>query len=526
MSGAPLPASEEPPDEQPPAPPRRSRDILLNMLASYGRLLVDMVTLLVLTPFLVHALGDADFGLWSLVWAFVGLFELMDLGLAAAVVKYVAEAQGRGDEQRLRQVTATLFWIYSALACLLMLLVCGSALFLERLFDLPPERVEVARVVLIVLGARLASCLPLGMFRGVLAGHRKQRVADGYKALASLGYFVAVLLLLSRWPDLRTLALLNLIAGVLPMLAMAIHAQLSLPGVSIDPRAASRGVATQLASFSIFIVLIQVSRQIYTRVDALIIGSALALDSVALYAIAMQVSSRAQQICFQPIRALGPIFAELHGSRDWSNIRATWLRGSKLAMAIATPLLVGLAVLSEPLIVAWIGPGYAPAAPALALLAIAGLVAVMHGNTVSLLSMAGEERYLAMAMIGGQLLNIALSLLLIGSYGITGVAAATLLSALPLQCLVLHPRASRLAEVGLLRFYRGAVLPCLLPTLAVVAGLLFWSQQRPRMSLLEVGLAEGAAVVLFGALFWRLGLDAKERAYYRDRVWRRLARAR
>ena len=88
----------------------RSRYILLNTLSSYGRDIVDTITFLVLIPFIIKILGKEIFGLWSLIWAFLAIFELADLGSAASVVKYVADARGRQDTEELKKIVCTLFW--------------------------------------------------------------------------------------------------------------------------------------------------------------------------------------------------------------------------------------------------------------------------------------------------------------------------------------------------------------------------------------------------------------------------------
>ena len=89
----------------------RSRYILMNTLSSYGRDIVDTLAFLILIPFIIKTLGKESFGLWSLIWSFLAIFELADLGFAASVIKYVADARGKGDEQRLKEIVCTLVWI-------------------------------------------------------------------------------------------------------------------------------------------------------------------------------------------------------------------------------------------------------------------------------------------------------------------------------------------------------------------------------------------------------------------------------
>ncbi|MGB7552037.1 MAG: hypothetical protein WBM15_10825, partial [Chromatiaceae bacterium] len=57
---------------------------VLNIASNYLRVIVGIAVMFFLIPFTVGHLGLDLFGLWSLVFAVVGLFGLLDLGFATA----------------------------------------------------------------------------------------------------------------------------------------------------------------------------------------------------------------------------------------------------------------------------------------------------------------------------------------------------------------------------------------------------------------------------------------------------------
>jgi O-antigen/teichoic acid export membrane protein len=158
----------------------------MNTLSSYGRDIVDTLAFLILIPFIIKTLGKESFGLWSLIWSFLAIFELADLGFAASVIKYIADARGKGDKQRLKEIVCTLFWIYVFLGALVMAGIASSLLFFNHIFQIPPDQALMANAVLLILGFRSALYLPLGLFRGVLVGFQKMNIANAYKALSNL----------------------------------------------------------------------------------------------------------------------------------------------------------------------------------------------------------------------------------------------------------------------------------------------------------------------------------------------------
>ena len=81
---------------------------ILNIATNYLRFAVSMVVVFLMTPYIIGQLGMETFGLWSLIFAVIGIFGLMDFGFATAAVKTVAEATGARDEADRNRALASL----------------------------------------------------------------------------------------------------------------------------------------------------------------------------------------------------------------------------------------------------------------------------------------------------------------------------------------------------------------------------------------------------------------------------------
>ena len=508
----------------PPAGHSRARDILLNTLTSYLRDAVDILSFIVLVPFLIKTLGTESFGLWSLLWSFISLFSLIDMGVGSSVVKYVGEAKGKGNINRQQQVISTIFWIYLGLGTVLMIAVLPCLLFFNEVFDIPLQQQGSAKTVLLILGVRSALGVPLDLFRGLLISFQRYRVANMYRMIATIAYFGSVLIILPDISKLWVLALLNLLMGVVPRVVMMIHAKVSLPGITLHPRYFQRSIVKEIFSFSIYFMIIRVSGLIYTRVDALIIKAYLPLEMVAIYAIAMRLSDTGERFCAQLNRVLTPVVAELQGADDQEKIKEVWYQGAKLTIAMATPLLLGLALLGEPLVRAWTGEEFISAVPVLYWLTSAAMVGIIHGNTHNILSMGGEQRYLAFALLASQVLNVILSILLITPLGIIGVGMATLCSTLPVEVLLIQRKACKMYQSTLWGFYKRTVFP-MIPSALIMVGALTIIQSWWKIdTMVEVAGGEFIAIGLFGLSYWWIGFNSNERRYFMDKGLKRLRR--
>lgn len=507
-------------------PPRqkkgRSSYIFWNTLSSYLRDFVDAATLIFLTPLMIRSLGRDTYGLWSLIWAYVNLFSLLDMGLGASVVKYVADARGKKDTERLQRVICTLFWIYAGLGGLLMSGVFLSGLWFNSFFEIPPQLHSTAAVALVLVGLRAGLAMPFGMFRGVLIGHQRQSLSNFYKIGGSALYFCGIAALLLTCPDLKLLALVSLAAGVLPNVGMYLHARSKVLEVSLHPRGFSKDLVRDLTSFSIYFMIIQVAGLIYTNVGAIVTKSHLPLAMVGVYSIAMRLAEKANTFCSHLTKAMTPVVAELHGAGDRENMKAVWFRGTKVTLALAVPLLLSLAVLAAPLVQAWAGQGFELAAPTLQILLLGTFASILHGHSSNLLSMGGHQRHQALCLALGQVANLCLSLVLVRFLGVIGVALATCLVEVPLQVLFIQRRACKVNECPQGTFYARTLLPCLVP--AALSALLLVGGRTlfPLTRIWHVAALAIPSWFVFWTSFWLFGLNTKERAYFGPRLRARI----
>lgn len=500
--------------------------VTANTLSGYAKTLLQALLFLILTPFLIDHLGADEFGLWSLVWAAVSLLGLVNLGFGAAVAKFIAEARGRGDRDAYRRSLSTLFWTHVVEMGLLLIVVALGALLAREIFDVPADQLARARRLLVVLGVAAAVNLPLTVFRGVFAGHQEWRISNYYEIFGSVAYFVGTLLILPHFPQVTVLAIINAVSVFLGLLFNAVHAFRALPGVrlSLAPRYASAAKLREIWGVSAYFAVIAVAMFIATRVDTLVIQWWLDLRAIAIYAIAARVAHNVLLFGAQLAATLSPVVAELHGADDKEKLRLVWIRGSKFTIAIAAPVIVTLIVLAKPLIVTWLSEEWAPAALVMQLLLVATLIDLVHSNSHNFMSMRGEQRTLAGGVVGSQVVNLGLSILFVGPFGLVGVAAATVASSLASNVGYVMHWVTKQQKTTRWAFYRQTLEPAVLPLLMMALVTLGIQRVFTITHLVEVAFIALIAVFVFWITYWPFGLKADERTVIADKLVSRFRR--
>ena len=99
-------------------PKTEKHKILQNIGTSWFALGTNVLIGVFLSPFILHRLGDAAFGIWILIFSVTGYYGLFDLGIRSSVVRFVSKFSATNDAENLARVINTSLFAYSAIGAL------------------------------------------------------------------------------------------------------------------------------------------------------------------------------------------------------------------------------------------------------------------------------------------------------------------------------------------------------------------------------------------------------------------------
>src|SRR5580704_10847174 len=144
-----------------------------NIVANVTGVIVNMISGLLVMPYLIQTLGNATYGLWILIGTMTGYFGVLDLGVSTALGRLVAAHRARGEHDQVNRVMSTSF----ALLLVAFVIVCaatGVALqVFPRVFSVPANELLDVRCALILVGLNLALTFPGFTFAGFLWGYER-----------------------------------------------------------------------------------------------------------------------------------------------------------------------------------------------------------------------------------------------------------------------------------------------------------------------------------------------------------------
>ena len=493
---------------------------VLNIATNYLRFAVSMVVVFLMTPYIIGQLGMDLFGLWSLIFAVIGIFGLMDFGFATAAVKTVAETAGAGDDAGRNRALASLLMVYTVIGLLSLVLVMTLSAPATGWFDLTDSQLGVFLPVFWLLGIAVSLNFPASLFKAALSGAGRMHIVNAVELVMVLVNAGLIYVLLQAGYGITGLAVSTALTMVGTSLVLIPLAYRRLPGFSLHWRLMSLQNIRPLLSFSVYAFMANVALLVTLRLDPVVIKLFLPLSAVALYAVAAKVSEYSFLLNKQFSNALMPLVSQLHGRGDTAAIRRIMTDGTRFLLALAVPGIALLFFYAPEFIHLWLGADFAESAGLLRILLLALIPVTLQLNAANILGMTGQHRFLAFGMVASAALNLLLSVALIAVLGITGAALGTLAAVLLVEAAVILPRACRHSGVSATEFLGTVVwpaLPALLPMLACVLTLDHWLA-TDSLALLCLKVVLGGLVYLAGFFF--TGLTASERTLLVARLQR------
>ena len=390
-----------------------------NWLAYFATLLVSFF----LTPTLIRSLGPPRYDVWYVVEQVLAYLTLLDLGIAACLVRNVARLHAADEREGLNRVAASCLAAFTGAGA--GAFVAGGAalaLLAGRLEAKAGHPGDVLPFMLVML-LNVALSLPLGVFASVLDGLQRYPEKSAVRLVALAGRTVGILLVVRHGGGLLPLALVLLAASLAEQLALLALAYRYLPGLSFHPRRVDRATLKLVRVASTDAFLAMLAGRMTTQTGSILIGFWLPAGEVTRFANGTRLVEYAKNLLRNVTSTLTPGVSALEARGDWPAIRALYLNATRWVLYAAVPIQVGLYLFGAAFLTRWLGPDLARGSGATAAL-LASTVALGMAQSVAsrILYGLGQLKLFARLALAEAGLNVVLSFALVGPFGVGGVA--------------------------------------------------------------------------------------------------------
>jgi len=493
------------------------RNVLFNWL-NYGILI--LITFLI-TPLVVHGLGNTAYGVWGLIGQLLGYSSLLDFGVRIAVTRFVARHLALAQAREINKVltTSLIFTCFSAALALVGGVV--GAYLLPRLFAIPSELLFQARLSCMVVAAGIAVTFPGSVFHGCVTATSR------YDLLSIRNISTNVTRALLLWFFLRRgyglLAVATISTGTLYLgygLDFLLARRL-LPYVRLRREFFDVSTLRSLVTFSVYVFVLSVSWRLIFMTDNVVVGFVLGPVAVTFYTVGLQVADMLRDSLSNITALYAPLASQMDALKQKDSLRRLFLGGARMGLLYVLAGVVGLTVLGPRFLGFWLGESFVDrSGPILILLAIETAFYTLALTCSQVLYGMNRHKVNAWLSLSNATANFVLSTILIRWWGAVGVAWGTLIPAFIVEAIILPVYTASILRISLARFYRSVVLRPLIA--AAPYGLWLWFCRRQGLvhGYGSLALIIGTGLALYALVAWKFSLDSEDRAFARKALGR------
>lgn len=397
------------------------------IIGSLGRILSLAVTVglsIVLTPFIIRHIGSSLFGLWSLIGGIMGFSGLLDLGLNSALKRFLPQAFEKRDERLASDIFCSALAVFVGI---------GIGIAFGLGIGARPIHAWVAgettfslfQAVWIVLVVDTAVQFPLRTWIGYFEARLRQDILSAVETLKAVLRAALVVYALSSGHGIVALALItfgvNAAGGLLLIGLYRIH----YGDIHLSRRFIRTETVLRMLDYSYKNLIAAIGDILRFQIDLVVISAFCPLSHVAVYAIASRLSAYFMETVAAFIGMSIPLFSGLDARNDPDLLRDAYYLLIKIASVLSVYIGGMFLVLGRAFIVRWVGMDFAESYPVLAILTIGIGIALSQYPTVNLLRGLSRHTTISFLNIVEGLANLGLSLMLVRSMGLVGVALGT-----------------------------------------------------------------------------------------------------
>ncbi len=477
--------------------------VLRAVATSWLAVLANAVVGFLLTPYVLHHIGDVEFGLYTLVTTLTGYYGLFDLGVRSAVLRFVSRALALNDREEINCVVASAFYFYWGICILAILATVLVLPWLPHIFSVSGQTARAFQDLFLLAGIVQGLTFPLNVFAGSLDASGRFDQVYAVQILSLALRVVVVIAVIRAGGQLFAVGAVVLASIFLAYVLQIPLAMREIRGISLNPRWVSKAKLKEMFRYASVSIGVGIGDKLKANIFPVIVGVLASPIAVTLFSLPTRLLRFPIDGASTMTEVVNPASGHLEAGGDYKKLRRLLLLSAQGAFLLLAPMATFLFIFGRDLLRLWVGAAYVSAYALLVILTLGMSAGATQAGIQAMLFGMGRHKGLIGYRLGEAAAFIVLggiALKLSGLEAFSIVVSATLL----LTSLILVPRhVCQILDLPLRTYLiEGCLKPCLLtiPCAAALLALHSWVAVGSWLVLLSL-LAAGGLVYL-ATLLW------------------------
>lgn len=472
-------------------------------IISYIAIALNIISGLIVTPWMVKSIGVSDYALYTVVNSLIALLTI-DFGLSAATSKFVSQYRAEGREDKISSFLGIVYKLYITVDLIIFLIILILFFFIDKIYlSFTAQEIEKLKCIYIMAGSFLLFSFPFVNLNGILNSYEKfiQLKLSNIIHRVLVVVFIAVALIMGY--GLYGVVAANITAGISVIVYKLTVIKKEI-NISINFHSRDNSILKLLLKFSFWTTVSAMASRLIFSIMPTIMAIYTDTKAIAVFGVVTTLEGYSYTFAgaingmFMP--KISKIYAD-HGKNS-ERILELMIKVGNFQFALNSLIITGFLLVGKDFILLWMGKEYIGAYIGTLLVMFPSILynPLQIANT----SMIVENKVYLPAMVAliTGLCNVIFSLIIVPIYGFIG-ACISISVAYMVRVIILWILHKKVMKINILVFMKKCYLKNLIPVIfTIIIGGLFvnWYSSISWLDLAIKGIVIcGIYAVFFGA---------------------------
>lgn len=444
------------------------------VILSYVMMIFEVLSTLLLTPFIIRTLGQAEYGVYKLSASVVAYLLLLDLGVGNAITRYIAKFRASGEKEQSQKFlgVATIYYTVIALVALIAGVVLIAVFPKAFAKGLTASEIKLGQELLFITMINAAVTLGTAAYNNVIIAYERFTVSKGVPIIQIIVRMALTVVMLKGGFGSIGIVSANLLMTVLCRGFFIIYVLFRL---KLRPKFKGIEISfvKEIILYSSMILIQMIATQLNATVDQILIGSLVASSStiLAVYSVGAQVTQYFQSMGTAFTGVLMPgIVKMVESGVDSKTLTDEMIRIGRIILIVLGLIWGGFLACGQQFITLWAGADNSNAYFVAVILMTAYMFILTESIGTQILWAMNQHKEQAILKGIIVLLNILLTVVLIKWQPLIGATIGTFISLVLGDVVVMNVIFRKKLKMNLGYYYKGltkGILPCIAVATAV-----------------------------------------------------------
>ena len=444
-----------------------AKQIKYGAIISYSALGINILASLLYTPWMIHQIGTANYGLYTLAISFISLF-LVDFGMSAALSRFLAKYRAEGNEYEAKRVLGATYTVYIAIDLLILISLAAVYFNIEYIYrELTHDELKVFKLIFLMVGTFNLISFPMITQNGILMSYERfieLKVADLCRKFLAIAF--VVLALMNKMGVIAVVAA-NIMAELITIICKWVIIRRKVP-LKPSYRNLTRDVFKGIFSFSVWMTVISFAQKFVYNIAPTILGIVAGALAIAVYGPASSLGGYFFALAAAVNGLFLPYVSRKINDNNNEDINRLMVEMARFQFLLLGWVYVCFVCAGRMFIRLWLGEDFDLTYFCTLLVLLPALFEYSQQIGCTVIVAKNKVKIQAIGFITISIVTLGISFALGALWGAVGVCLSICLAGfgnVVLQNLIF----SRKLDLDMKRYYRQAVGPSLIPIIGAIA---------------------------------------------------------